>query len=311
MKCVSTTSSTASKRPDDMTTPQTPRERDIVLLVDDAPETLRMLSTALESDGFTVLVATDGASALNRLEHVTPDVVLLDACMPGMDGFETCRRLRERPGMASVPILFMTGLGETDRIVEGLDAGGNDYLVKPVLPAELSARIRAHLRVARTTHSALAALDTTGMALATLDADGQVAWATQRASELLDALRGDTLQQWHHWLAGSHETSLALPVPNGQLQFQRLGLSSDGRALVRIEHRSADAPILPATELTRRELDVLEWVAKGKTNRDIGDILGMSPRTVNKHLEHIYAKLGVETRTAAVAQFDRLQQNRQ
>jgi len=311
MKCVSTTSSTDSRLRAEMPSRAHNRERDIVLLVDDAPETLRMLSTALETDGFTVLVATDGAGALSRLEHVTPDVVLLDACMPGMDGFETCRRLRERPGMASVPILFMTGLGETDRIVEGLDAGGNDYLVKPVLPAELSARIRAHLRVARTTHSALAALDTTGMALATFDPDGQVAWATQRASELLDSLRADTVQRWQDWLAGTAESSLALPVDDGQLQFQRLGLSGDGRALVRIEHLAAGAPILPATELTRRELDVLEWVAKGKTNRDIGDILGMSPRTVNKHLEHIYAKLGVETRTAAVAQFDRLQQGRQ
>ncbi len=206
--------------------------RETVLLVDDAPDEVRMLVDALEDAGFTTLVATDGESALARLARITPEVVLLDARMPGIDGFETCRRLRATPGMTAVPILFMTGLHETERIIEGLDAGGNDYLVKPVVPSVLVARIRAHLRVARL------------------------------------------------YAPPSAPLPASLPAP---------------------------PPGLPrAGGLTPREADVIEWVAKGKTNRDIAEILGMSPRTVNKHLEHIYAKLGVETRTAAVAQFGRL-----
>jgi DNA-binding NarL/FixJ family response regulator len=189
-----------------------------------------MIAEALDEAGYTVLVATDGATALKRLERITPDAVLLDACMPGMDGFETCRRLKQAPGMRTVPVIFMTGLAETERLVEGLSAGGIDYLVKPVVPDELVARLRAHLRVAREMNAAARARE-----------DG------------------------------------AEPSP----------------------------PLLP-NPLTQREMDVLEWVACGKTNRDVAEILGMSPRTVNKHLEHIYEKLGVETRTAAVAQFARL-----
>jgi DNA-binding NarL/FixJ family response regulator len=285
-------------------------DRDIVLLVDDAPDTVRMLAMALEQSGFTVLVATDGAGALARIAHVRPDVVLLDACMPGMDGFETCRRLRAEPDMASVPILFMTGLGETDRIVEGLDAGGNDYLVKPVLPAELTARIRAHLRVARTTSSALAALETTGLALASFDAEGHPIWATPSARKLLAQPAMDQAAAIATWLAGAGDAPLALDIGCGRLQLQALGRGSSGQMLVRLEASGDEASAEPRPALTPRETDVLEWVAKGKTNRDIGDILGMSPRTVNKHLEHIYAKLGVETRTAAVAQFDRMQQGR-
>ncbi|MDX9718674.1 MAG: DNA-binding response regulator [Thauera sp.] len=206
------------------------REREVILLIDDAPDTVRMIAEALDEAGYTVLVATDGATALKRLERITPDAVLLDACMPGMDGFETCRRLKQAPGMRTVPVIFMTGLAETERLVEGLSAGGIDYLVKPVVPDELVARLRAHLRVAREMNAAARARE-----------DG------------------------------------AEPSP----------------------------PLLP-NPLTQREMDVLEWVACGKTNRDVAEILGMSPRTVNKHLEHIYEKLGVETRTAAVAQFARL-----
>jgi len=210
-------------------TPSRP-EREVILLIDDAPDTVRMIAEALDEAGYTVLVATDGATALKRLERITPDAVLLDACMPGMDGFETCRRLKQAAGMATVPVIFMTGLAETERLVEGLSAGGVDYLVKPVVPDELVARLQAHLRVSRQMNAAMQG-------------------------------RGET------------------PVPA--------------------------APALP-NPLTQREMDVLGWVARGKTNRDVAEILGMSPRTVNKHLEHIYEKLGVETRTAAVAQFARL-----
>ena len=206
------------------------REREVILLIDDAPDTVRMIAEALDEAGYTVLVATDGATALKRLERITPDAVLLDACMPGMDGFETCRRLKQAPGMRTVPVIFMTGLAETERLVEGLSAGGIDYLVKPVVPDELVARLRAHLRVAREMNAAARARE-----------DG------------------------------------AEPSP----------------------------PLLP-NPLTQREMDVLEWVACGKTNRDVAEILGMSHRTVNKHLEHIYEKLGVETRTGAGAQFPRL-----
>lgn len=218
-----------------MTAPMPSRpEREVILLIDDAPDTVRMIAEALDEAGYTVLVATDGATALKRLERITPDAVLLDACMPGMDGFETCRRLKQAPGMRTVPVIFMTGLAETERLVEGLSAGGIDYLVKPVVPDELVARLQAHLRVARDMNAAMR--------------------VRNEEAELAAPLQ-----------------SVALPNP-----------------------------------LTQREMDVLEWVARGKTNRDVAEILGMSPRTVNKHLEHIYEKLGVETRTAAVAQFARL-----
>ncbi len=136
-----------------------PREAgDIVLVVDDSPDTLRMLTDALEEAGMTVLVALEGAQALAIVGKITPDVILMDAVMPSIDGFETTRRLKRNKTLAHVPVIFMTGLTETQDIVKGLEAGGVDYVTKPIVPDELLARIRVHLANARLANSARAAL---------------------------------------------------------------------------------------------------------------------------------------------------------
>ena len=75
----------------------------------------------------------DGAAAMRIVDQITPDIILLDAVMPGMDGFETCRRLKRDAGLSNVPVIFMTGLAETEHIVHGLEAGGVDYVTKPIV----------------------------------------------------------------------------------------------------------------------------------------------------------------------------------
>jgi DNA-binding response OmpR family regulator len=211
-----------------------PRHAGTVLVVDDAPDTLRMLCDALAREGYTVLVARDGLQALARLDVVTPDAILLDGVMPGLSGFDTCQRIKAHAVGEAVPVIFMTGLSETTDIVAGFDAGGVDYVVKPLRIDEVLARLNTHVRNARAAREALAAV--------------------RRASQ-------------------------------PQLQPEA--------------HRLQEAALTP------RETEVLTWLARGKTNRDIADILGMSHRTVNKHLEHIFQKLGVETRSAAAAMASR------
>jgi DNA-binding response OmpR family regulator len=201
--------------------------RGTVLVVDDAPDTLRMLCDALAQEGYTVLVARDGQQALARLDVITPDAILMDAVMPGLSGFETCQRIKNHASWSAIPVIFMTGLSETADVVAGFESGGVDYVVKPVRIEEVLARLSTHVRNARLARAAL-----------------------QAAS------------------AGAAD-----------VEQQRLNEAS----------------------LTPRESEVLSWLAKGKTNRDIAEILGMSHRTVNKHLEHIFEKLGVETRAAAAA----------
>src|SRR5450755_1888844 len=83
-----------------------PKKRDIALVGDDSPETLRLLTDALDGAGMTVMVAMDGAAAMRIVEQITPDIILLDAVMPGMDGFETCQRLKRDAGLSNVPVIF-------------------------------------------------------------------------------------------------------------------------------------------------------------------------------------------------------------
>src|ERR1700722_14680803 len=164
---------------------------DIVLVVDDSPDTLRMLTDALEEAGMTVLVALEGAQALAIVTKITPDVILMDAVMPSMDGFEACRALKHNKTLAHVPVIFMTGLSETQDIVKGLEAGGVDYVTKPIVPDELLARIRVHLPNARLANSARAALDVSGRYLLATNTSGGVLWCTPQTAKLLGLAFGD------------------------------------------------------------------------------------------------------------------------
>src|ERR1700723_2749865 len=161
------------------------KKRDVALIVDGAPETLRLLTDALDGAGMTVMVALDGAAAIRIVEQITPDIILLDAIMPGIDGFETCRRLKREAGLSGVPVIFMTGLAETEHIVRGLEAGGVDYVTKPIVIEEMLARIRVHLANARLTQSARAALDVSGRFLLAVSGQGKIMWATPQAQKLL------------------------------------------------------------------------------------------------------------------------------
>ncbi|MGV2103564.1 response regulator [Rhizobium sp. 21-4511-3d] len=287
--------------------------RDIVLLVDDSPEALGFLTDALEQSGFSVLIATSGSAALNIVERITPDLILLDAVMPSMDGFETCRKLKENAAVSQVPVIFMTGLTETEHVVHALESGGVDYLTKPINIDELRARIRVHLRNARSTQSARVALDAAGRHLLAVKGDGKIHWSTPQATRLVNAAMGsdDALASvTAHiavWMKDRMATGrdAAFSITHaGQpaLQLAFLGTIGPDEYLFRltaISQRSDDAVLRQHFSLTQRESEVLLWIAKGKANRDIGEILGLSARTVNKHLEQIYVKLGVENRASA------------
>jgi DNA-binding NarL/FixJ family response regulator len=294
------------------------RLRDIALVVDDSPETVSMLTDALEAEGVTVLVALDGSSALQIAGQVTPDVVLLDAVMPGLDGFETCRALKRMQGLAHLPVIFMTGLSETEHVLAALAAGGVDYVTKPVVPDVVVARMRVHLANARLAQSAHTALDAAGRYLVAVDGEARIIWYTPEAGRLFRTAMPDSdaggpvlppsARDWlqgHLALAAAPE-HFTLPEAGGAppLLLTYVGRGSLGEHLLRLskgEAGSNEALLQTRLALTRREAEVLVWIARGKSNRDIGEILGLSPRTVNKHLEQIYAKLGVENRASATA----------
>lgn len=287
---------------------------DVVLIVDDVPDNLSLLHDALDEEGYTVLVATHGEAALQRASQAVPDIILLDAVMPGMDGFEVARRLKAQPETSHIPIIFMTGLSQTEHVVAAFQAGSADYVVKPIKPREVIARIAAHMQSARQARQARNALDAFGHASLTVRvSDGRVLWQTPLARKLLqhyfdtpESVAPLELAAWLRQTAGQGAQAIA-PVwavnqAGRRLSFTLHQPTGEDEWLLVMQESSDQAAMDALSQefkLTAREGEVLYWVVKGKTNRDIGDILGSSPATVKKQLEHIFAKLGVETRTAA------------
>ncbi|MBI2772673.1 MAG: response regulator transcription factor [Burkholderiales bacterium] len=290
---------------------------EVVLIVDDVPDNLSVLHDALDESGYTVLVATGGEAALARAAQALPDIVLLDAMMPGMDGFEVAKRLKAAPETAHIPIIFMTGLTETEHLVAALEAGGVDYVTKPIKPKEVLARMGVHMEGARQARQTRNALDAFGYASITVRAsDGKLMWQTPLARELLAEYYGTRAPEtpapvvdWLRRHLKEAEQQIEPPRLTAELGARRLTFrlhqqTGDDDWLI-VMREVSDTAVIEAMslsfKLTAREAEVLYWVVKGKINRDIADILGSSPATVKKHLERVFAKLGVETRTAAAA----------
>ncbi|MBB3926031.1 DNA-binding NarL/FixJ family response regulator [Sphingobium jiangsuense] len=291
---------------------------DTVLIVDDTPDSLRFLTDTLEASGLTVLVATTGEGALDLLAHIEPNLILMDAVMPGMGGFEATRAIKANPAWAHIPVIFMTGLTESEHVVHGFDAGGADYVRKPIDVDELLARVRVHINHARARQASEAGLDATGRLLAAVDTRGALLWCTPLARQLILrhapgwAESSGTLPPPFRALA-ARLTAAGAPLGTPARMDMGEGLSielvliaryRDNECLLRLNEINPAADIARLQErhgLTLREAEVLLWISYGKPNRVISEILAISPRTVNKHLEQIFEKLGVETRAAAAA----------
>lgn len=123
---------------------------DKILVVDDISKNIQVLGSVLGKEGYAVSYATDGIKALEMVGSESFDLILLDIMMPGMDGFQVCRRLKAMPETREVPVLFLTAKSEQDDIVRGLELGAVDYLTKPFNAAELVARVKTHIALRNT-----------------------------------------------------------------------------------------------------------------------------------------------------------------
>jgi DNA-binding response OmpR family regulator len=128
-----------------------PAQKAQLLIVDDYPTNIKVLSDLLIEYGFEVLIARDGENALQKLERISPDLILLDILMPGMDGFETCRRLKDQASTQDIPVIFMTALSDPVDKIKGLTMGAVDYITKPFQQEEVLARVNTHLKIRQLT----------------------------------------------------------------------------------------------------------------------------------------------------------------
>lgn len=310
-------------------TPAGEPRRARVLIVDDLPANLGVLLTCLHDAGYKVLVATGGDKALAQLGDVQPDLILMDVNMPGLDGYETCRRLKADARWAEVPVLFLTALGDPVDKMRGFAVGAVDYVTKPLHPGEVLARVRAHLQI-RALQGALAeknALLEAAMAwrleaerqlqnsldraVLVVDAEGGVGFCTRLARQLLgryfpghpdpDTLPGP-LAGWLGGGGASDPPWMSGPA-DSRLEVARYASGQPGAPLMllleeRVQVTSSPARLL-AMGLTAREAEVLFWAAQGKSNAEVATILDMNLPTVKKHVVNILAKTGLESRLVA------------
>jgi CheY-like chemotaxis protein/DNA-binding CsgD family transcriptional regulator len=295
----------------------------IVMIIDDTPENLALLSDTLSEAGYRVLVATDGNSALAQITHLKPDIILLDVMMPGLNGFDTCNRLKANPDTTTIPVLFMTAMGDLDNLLRGFDEGAVDYLVKPIRPPEVLARVQAHLKLAMNFQRAETALNNSPFAVMAVNKAGNITWLPESGLNWISSYLAQM------GLADEIYIGTALPAPiltwlkyrqnnacgdelgayesihnNIRFTLKLSNCGHTGEYLLLLEKHTGEWHLEAARTslgLTAREAEILMWISRGKTNKEMGLIMGTSPRTVNKHLEHIFEKLGVATRAAAVS----------
>jgi len=219
--------------------------------------------------------------------------------------------------------------------VRGLEAGGIDYLTKPIAPDELLARMRVHLANAREAQEVRAALDVSGRTMLAADGRGNIKWATPQALRMLEKLSGanavaaevkaggldpmapaaiELPPEVRAWLSRNGLSSTALyesivvAAHDTKMRFRLLSRLREDEILLVIQQaapieveRAGVSKLQKRFGLTSREAEVLYWLSCGKSNRDIAEILGISYRTADKHLEHVYTKIGVESRSGAIA----------
>jgi serine phosphatase RsbU (regulator of sigma subunit) len=224
-----------------------------VLVVDDNTANLGVIINYLKESGFDTPVATDGEIALKRAKHIRPDIILLDVMMPGIDGFETCRRLKSEEATKDIPVIFMTALNSTKDKVNGFKVGAVDYVTKPLHMEEVLARLNTHLRLQELTHK----LQQTNRELS--QANEELSQANQTIMLLNAQLKDDNLRMKSELEVAHRIQQMALPVESELKQIKELDIVGF---------------MEPAEDVAGDYYDVLTCNDDGKLKMGIGDVTG-------------------------------------
>ncbi|HIE02145.1 MAG TPA: response regulator [Thiotrichaceae bacterium] len=224
-----------------------------LLIVDDNPTNLGVLTDYLEEQGFEILSAEDGYVGLEIAQFAQPDMILLDVMMPGIDGFETCRRLKADEKTQDIPVIFMTALESTKDKVNGFKVGGVDYITKPVQQEEALARINTHLRIQELTHKLQQAnqeLSQTNHALSK---------ANLTITDLNEQLKDDNMRMKSELKVAHRLQQMALPLESELMQIKELDIVGF---------------MEPAEDVGGDYYDVLPYNGDGQIKIGIGDVTG-------------------------------------
>lgn len=307
-----------------------------ILIIDDNPANLKVATLHLSNFAYVVLSARDGESGLSRAQRARPDLILLDIQMPGIDGYETCRRLKADPRTAHIPIIYMTARSQVDDKLRAFELGGVDYITKPFEAPELIARVRNHLQIvhqkrqiSRHAEELEARVEEATEQLRQELADRRALAEQREALGALVRLQSEQLyEQTRRWLSLREDRDMGLAqrvriniferirLALEQLHRTRMSQSLDGiqqaiDLLTPALSQSYDvgeslgqaAPPIsenPLLQLSAREVEVFQLLTEGKANKEIAYTLGIATSTVSTYRLRIMEKLEVSDLTGLI-----------
>ncbi len=269
------------------TTEHNSPDHSVIMVVDDNPDSLKLLSDILSEQGFQVRQALNGQLALAAAKQQPPGLFILDIRMPEMDGFELCRQLKKEPTTCSVPVIFISGLNDSADKVKAFDIGGQDYITKPFEDTEVLARVKLHLEVSSMRKNL----------------ENMVRQRTINLEESNTALKvllehRSSEREKFEENALSHIRSLVSPylerLKNSDLDSQQSSLLDIVEAnLLDITSQFSGTLYSSSLGLTRREMEVAALIKTGKTNAEIAVLINISEHSVSFHRQNLRKKLGL------------------
>ena len=259
----------------------------VIMIIDDSPASLILLTEILLRQGFTVREALSGRVALTGIRQQPPDLILLDIRMPEMDGFEVCRQLKDDAVTSSIPVIFISGLEQTEDKIQAFDVGGLDYITKPFVATEVIARVQRHLELSRMQQNLESMVQDRTIKLEEANTALKVLLEHRRAGQ----------EEFERNVVG-HISTLINPYLK---RLQKTDLDSRQMALLEVigsnlKEITADFSVKfhsRALGLTRRELEVAALIKTGNTNMEIAVILDISEYAVSFHRQNLRKKLGL------------------
>ncbi|NEQ25112.1 MAG: PAS domain-containing protein, partial [Microcoleus sp. SIO2G3] len=265
-------------------------KQDVILIVDDNSTNLKMLLSFLKESGFKVLVANDGKSAIEKLQEVSPDLILLDVMMPGIDGFETCHRLKASVATKDIPVIFMTVLSETVDKLKGLSLGAVDYITKPFQQEEVLARVRLHLKMRNLTKTLE---EQNGLLKQEIEARIQAEAELQKLTQELEQRVEERTAELTHTLHNLQQTQVQLleseallrtvvanaPIILYALDSEGVITLSEGKGLEALGQKPGQFVGQSAFELYHNHPEILEDIRRGLAGKQssritqVGDVV--------------------------------------
>lgn len=276
-----------------------------ILIVDDTPTSLTILGGWF-SDNYNIYIATSGKDALERVEEVLPDLILLDIMMPGMDGYEVCRRLKEKSKTRNIPIIFISAKASEEDESKGLELGAVDYIKKPFNSPIVKSRVHTQLSLKLAKDNAeLLVAERTAELLQTqkiLEKKTKNLEETNTALEVLLRRRDQEKLELENEIM-TNVNKLVRPYleklePIINIEKYKIILQAAIINLNEIVDPFTRGHLASIAKLTPAEMQVANFIKMGKTSQEIASFLGLSLRTIEVHRSRIRKKLGLKKRTA-------------